>query len=159
MAREGDKSTRCIYFGHDKQECIRLNWETKITACKTIIDNWSKRTLTFYGKIQIIKSLLIPKFTYLFHSHIVPKDILNKINSMIYDFLWSGKREKIKRSTLIGNKLKGGLEMIDLDSYIRTIKLKWIKALTSDEYANWKLIPTYFFRKVREQLFDILHHN
>lgn len=136
-----------VYFGHSKQECIQLNWETKLNSCKKIIENWNKRTLTFYGKIQIIKSLLIPKFTYLFHSLIVPKEIVNRINTIIYDFLWSGKREKIKRNTLIGSKLKGGLEMIDLDSYIRTIKLKWIKALTSDEDANWKLIPTYSLEK------------
>ena len=133
-----------VYFGHNKEECINLNWENKLTACQHIIDNWSKRTLTLYGKVQIIKTLLIPKFTYLFHSLNVPKSILNKINSMLYAFLWSGKREKIKRNTLIGSKIHGGIEMVDLESFIITIKLKWIRALTSAEDANWKLIPKYY---------------
>ena len=136
-----------VYFGHDKDQCNELNWETKLTACKNIIDNWRKRNLTYYGKIQIIKPLLIPKFTYLFHSLTVPHLIITKINSMLYNFLWDGKREKIKRVTLIGNKLKGGLDMIDIETYINTLKLKWVKALISQDDANWKIIPQYHFQQ------------
>ena len=71
---------------------------------------------------------------------------------MLYGFLWSGKREKIKRNTLIGNKMQGGIEMIDLESFIITIKLKWITALTSIDDANWKLIPKYYFRNYGNNL-------
>jgi len=42
---------------------------------------------------------------------------------MIFNFLWDNKNEKIKRKTLIGDKLKGGLNMIDIESYIISIKL------------------------------------
>ena len=66
---------------------------------------------------------------------------------MLYGFLWSGKRDKIKRNTLIGNEMQGGIQMIDLEYFIITIKLKWITALTSADDANWKLIPKYYFRK------------
>ena len=55
----------------------------------------------------------MPKFVYLAQSLIVPTDILNKINSLIFTFLWSGKREKIKRTIVIGLKTEGGLDMCD----------------------------------------------
>ena len=147
-----------VYFGHDKDQCNKLNWEAKIASCKKIIDNWRKRSLTYYGKILIIKTLLIPKFTYLFHSLTVPKLIITKINSILYNFLWDGKREKIKRVTLIGNKLQGGLDMIDLETYINTMKLKWVKSLLSQDDANWKVIPKYHFQKFGSN-FLIFYYN
>ncbi|XP_060586418.1 uncharacterized protein LOC132742114 [Ruditapes philippinarum] len=130
-----------VYFGIQYEECSKLNWQSKLTECQSLIKNWLKRKLTMYGKVQIIKSLLIPKFTYLFHSLVVPESIVKEINTMIFKFLWDNKQEKVKRATLIGNKLQGGIDMLDLDSYITSLKLKWVKALTDESEANWKLIP------------------
>ena len=36
---------------------------------------------------------------------------------MLFRFLWNNKPEKIKRSILIGNKQKGGIEMPDFETY------------------------------------------
>ena len=135
-----------IYFGNNQKECIYLNWSAKLELCEKLVKNWSKRNLTFFGKIKIIKSLIMPKFVYLAQSLIVPTDILNKINSLIFTFLWSGKREKIKRTTVIGLKTEGGLEMCDPNSFFISLKLKWIKNLLNQEKANWKILPEYFFK-------------
>ena len=54
-----------VYFGHDKTECSKLNWQNKIENCKNTIQIWKKRKLTMIGRSQIIKSLLLPKFTFL----------------------------------------------------------------------------------------------
>ena len=88
----------------------------------------------------------------------MPKLIITKINSILYNFLWDGKREKIKRVTLIGNKLQGGLDMIDLETYINTMKLKWVKSLLSQDDANWKVIPKYHFQKFGSN-FLIFYYN
>lgn len=136
-----------IYFGHDKQKCEELNWQNKIEQCKTILNNWSKRKLTFYGKIQIIKTIVIPKLTYTIHSLVVPKHVKQELNKLLFAFLWDNKNEKIKRTTLIGNKNGGGIDMIDLESYITAMKIKWVKALTDKSNPNWKVIPNYFFSK------------
>ena len=88
----------------------------------------------------------MPKFVYLAQSLIVPTDILKKINTLIYTFLWSGKREKIKRTTVIGLKTEGGLDMCDPNTFFISLKLKWIKTLLTQENANWKILPEYFFK-------------
>ena len=67
-----------------------------------------------FGKIVVIKSFLLPKFTYLFQSFSVSKHILNKINTMFFTFLWDGKSEKNKRSLSITQLENGGLNMIDI---------------------------------------------
>ena len=103
-----------------------------------------KRNLTFFGKIKVIKTLIMPKFVYLVQSVKVPTQIIKTINTLIYKFLWHGKREKIKRTTLIGQTLLGGIDMVDTESFFRSLKIKFIKSLINDEEANWKLLAEYF---------------
>ena len=144
-----------VYFGHDDKLCLEKNWNDKVEEVKNLINLWNRRKLTFYGKITIIKSTLLPKFTYLMQSTETPTSIINLLNTLFYKFLWNNKSEKIKRLTLIGDKTKGGLEMVDLDIYQKTLKMKWIKSLTDTQFANWKLIPQYFFKPVWTKPFDI----
>ena len=61
---------------------------------------------------------------------------------MSFEFLWSDKRDQIKRTTDIGNKLEGGSEMPDFAYYFKTMKLKWINYLTNTVDANWKVVPS-----------------
>ena len=133
-----------VYFGQNKQECIRFNWEDKIKNIENIIKNWLRRNLTFFGKIKIIKTLILSKLVYLAQSITIPKDILKTIDSLIYNFLWHGKREKIKRTTLIGQTEYGGIEMCDTNSFFKSLKFKWIKMLIDKTDANWKILPNYF---------------
>lgn len=96
--------------------------------CQYFLNKWKTRNLTFYGKIMIIKSLILPKLTCLLQSLYLPKAIADTANRLFIKFLWNDKNEKIKRNILIGKRLKGGLEMIE------SLKLKWVKSL-KDNYT------------------------
>jgi len=52
---------------------------------------------------------------------------LKEINSLFYDFLWNGKGDKIKREVMINNYAKGGLNMIDIESFNKGLKTTWFK--------------------------------
>ena len=41
-----------IYFIKNSVEANKLNWDDKIEKPKRILDNWRKRNLTFFGKVQ-----------------------------------------------------------------------------------------------------------
>jgi hypothetical protein len=133
-----------VYFGCNTAQCNKLNWENKLRECENIIKQWNKRNLTFFGKIKVIKTLILSKFVYLVQSVKVPHDIIKKIDSLIYTFLWHGKREKIRRTTLIGQKFKGGIDMCDTTSFFKSLKMKFIQSLLKCEEANWKILPKYF---------------
>ena len=60
-----------------------------------------KRKLTMIGRIQIVKSLLLPQITYLITVTSMPKAILKKVEHLIYKFIWYSITEKAKRKTLI----------------------------------------------------------
>jgi hypothetical protein len=53
-----------VYFGNNKEDCEKLNWENKIDKMNTLFFSWGKRNLTILEKIMIIKALVIPIFTF-----------------------------------------------------------------------------------------------
>ena len=85
------------------------------------------------GKITIIKTLAVSQIVYMLSSLPTPPDILKTINSILYDFLWDGKDDKIKRTTMINNDAKGGLKMLDIQSFNKSLKMKWIQGYLNEE--------------------------
>ena len=99
------------------------------------------------GKILIIKSLIIPQFTYLASVTSIKKQYIKELENEIYNFIWDGKRDKVKRLTLIADYDKGGLNMIDIKSYFNTLKVKWVSRLINTTTEHWTLIPRIYFNK------------
>jgi hypothetical protein len=50
------------------------------------------------------------------------------------------KREYTK--ILKGDFEKGGLKMIDIESYFIFLKASWVSRLADSKFSNWKLIPS-----------------
>ena len=59
-----------VYFGHDHELCSRLNWEVKLNQIKEQLKRWEMRKLTFFGKLIAIKSVILPKVTYILQKNI-----------------------------------------------------------------------------------------
>ena len=73
---------------------------------------WTKRNLTILGKILIIKSLIVPIFTYVASACVVPENHRKEIDSKCFKFIWSNKPDKVKRNNVVGKLGNGGLKMM-----------------------------------------------
>ncbi len=120
-----------VYMGHDKHMCHTKNWEDKLSRIRIVFERWKHRNLTIFGKSLIIKSLAISKLIHTMSIIETPDDILKEIEKLIFNFLWDSK-DRIKRKTLIGQKLKGGINMIDIYCKEKAIKAGWIKRLSKN---------------------------
>ena len=96
-----------------------------------------KRNLSLLGKILIIKTLIIPQFTYIASSTVLNKQYVDQLEKEIYNYIWDGKKDKVKRNSLIADYEKGGLKMIDVKSYFNTLKVKWVLRLLEATTENW----------------------
>ena len=47
----------------------------------------------------------------------------------MYKFIWEGKPDKIKRETLIKEYDKGGLKMLESRTFIKSLKITWVKRI------------------------------
>ena len=135
-----------IKFSTNLKEMIDTNYRDKINSIKKLLGSWVKRNLSPIGKITVLKSLAIPKLIHLFSSLPNPsKKIIAEIESVFYQFIWNFKRDKIKRKTLIGSIENGGLNMIELTSFINYLKIKWIKRTLDNPNGNWQLFTLKIF--------------
>lgn len=66
-------------------------------------------------------------------------DMFKEIESLLFKFLWKGKGDKTRRSTIISQKNMGGAKMTDVRTMSKCLKIAWIKRLIS-ENGNWKAI-------------------
>ena len=120
---------------------ISLNFDDKIRKMETLINIWSQRKLSLKGKVTILKSFIISQVSYLLSVLFVPYSILQKIDKLIFNFLWNGKTPKVRRDTIIGNiNEEGGMKMPDIFSIHKTSKISWIKRLSSEGNSKWKML-------------------
>jgi hypothetical protein len=71
-----------------------------------------------------------------------PPQFIENIKNLAYAFVWQNKPNKIKRDTLIADYAKGGLKMLDIESFIKAQKTMWIKRFLSTNNASWKALLT-----------------
>lgn len=130
-----------IEFSLDLDSITELNFSKKIKEVSGILKSWQHRKLTLMGKITVVKSLALPKLIHLLTAlPNLPRKRLVDLNSMFFNFIWDGKPDKIKRSTLIGDFSQGGLRMIHLESFNTYLKLGWIKRYLSNLDGNWQTL-------------------
>jgi len=149
---------RClgIYIGHDSEGCHRENWMSKINKLKNCLHIWKSRKLTIYGKIMIVKTLAISKLIYSFSVLNVPEEVIKVVNRSIYEFIWN-KVDRIKRNTMINELENGGLNMLDLESKIISLKAAWIpRFMYSKRHAS---ILFMYLRKEGLSLSMLLNGN
>ena len=81
----------------------------------------------------VIKALIVSQIVYTATVVPVPIFVIKSLNESIYAFLWSSKRERVKRKVCINKQLDGGLDMVDIESKINSLYLSWISKLLDDQ--------------------------
>lgn len=111
--------------------------DTLLQQVKAKFNSWSVKTLSFSGRLLLIKTVVAGITTFWCSSFIIPKACISKINSLCSTFLWKGDIEsrnsaRVAWGTVTLTKKQGGLGVKDL--------LTWNKA------CCLRLIWMIFFR-------------
>ena len=134
-----------VFFTYDHKLSHSKNFSEKIVDIKKLINIWSSRGLSVYGKVTLIKSLLIPKIVYTSSLLPTPEHIVKDLNHILYKFLWKGK-DKVTRASTINNYEEGGIKMVDIESLIKSLRLSWLKRIFSDNSGAWKNYLEYILK-------------
>ena len=95
-----------VWFSTLESKSLNPSFIEKIEKVMCILDKWTARRLTILGKTTIIKTLAASQIVYILSSLPTPPGVLKTINSILYDFLWDGKGDTIKRTTMINSYAK-----------------------------------------------------
>ena len=117
-----------IIFENHLMNMSKNNLDGKLDEVKAAIKSWQRRHLTFYGKICVIKSLLVPKLTHLFSTlPNPPPEFMQALNTILFKFVWNGGRDKISRRSVVQQVQSGGAGMMDIHLYLKALKVSWVR--------------------------------
>ena len=131
-----------VYFSYDEKRFDEENFEAKLQSLKAKLDIWKSRDLSIYGRILQIKSLGISQFFISGLGYFC----VSRIEQLIFNFLWKGRGDKVKRTAAINFSRDGGLEMIDIRSMIKSLRCKWILRYLNKKESTWNSIINHYFK-------------
>ena len=125
-----------------------LNYAVKVNKLKNLLNPWVKRGLTPFGRIHLIKSMALSRLVYLMSVLEKPcTRLLKEIETIMFNFIWNGKKDRIKRTTMKNIFSRGGLQVPDPSAQADSLKITWIKKIMNENNCSkWKrLLENRFF--------------
>ena len=115
-----------------------LNYNNMRDKMVAHFKNWSKRSLTLLGKIQIIKMFGLSQYLYSLAVIDIDTDHWGEINKLISKFLWNKHfsalpaPHRIKKDIIHQKVCNGGFGMIHLQSVVSATRLKRCSKLLAE---------------------------
>ena len=149
----GAFKTLGIWFSYDFDESVKLNYEERFNKIKTVMQIWKQRSLSWKGRIMIIKTLILSQVTHLLSMIFTPLHIIKKLDNILFHFLWGDSPPRIKRETIVADTNDGGLKMTDVFSFHNAQKAMWVKRYLQNTNGKWKMLFQYLCN-IKKYKFD-----
>ena len=117
----------------------------KVDQIEEALKKWEKRELSLIGRVQVIKTFAISKLVLPASLMCTPEHIIKRLNTILFKFLWRSK-DKVKRIKVIQDMKNGGLNMIDLQSFIKSLIASWVIRIQAADpnICSWVQLPTHY---------------
>ena len=123
-------------------------WKDIINRMKNCIQVWKSRKLSYKGKTIIVKNLLLSYCGFEIEMKGIPDKFKKEIETLMWDFIWEGKVNQIKRDVCCLDIENGGMSMVNLDSYIDSRRIKFIYRIINEPIENWNAIGKYWLSRL-----------
>ena len=88
-----------VVFSTSVEDIVLIDYENKLKEMEKLLNAWSRRNITLFGKVTVIKTLVISKITHLFTNLPDPDEkFLQDLNLLLTHF--SGMANMIELKAL-----------------------------------------------------------
>ena len=134
----------------NKLEKLDINFTKVKEKIQALIRKWKPYHLSLRGRLTIAKTKLVSQITYISTVLTPNSATIAEIQTLINNFVMgieSTNKHWINKDIIYTHTSKGGFGMIRLESFIKAIKISWIKRYCVDRIDdNWADIIDNFFQ-------------
>ena len=116
-----------VFVGHGNLE--EANWRPRIDAVERCLNSWRSRSLSFSGKALIINALALSRIWYVASLIFMPPWVCRELNKIVFNFFWSGKRDRVARNVVIQPPDLGGFSVVSIQFKVYSLLTQWVKRL------------------------------
>jgi len=103
-----------IVFG--TRDVERDNWEPRLSKLDKCVSSWKNRPLSMIGKVLVLNILGFSKLLFVSSILAPPKWVYDRINQIIWPFLWGSRIETVARRSFVCSASEGGLGLREFRS-------------------------------------------
>ena len=146
-------SVKClgIFCNTDVDLAVNQNYEYRIDKLKTVLNIWSQRNLSLKGKVAVLRSIALPQLLYVTSVLYTPNWVIETVDRMMFDFLWSKKKHFVSKAVVISEIENGGIKMPHFESMVKALKCRWIKRLVDNDFKRIQILKTF----IKYKQFDV----
>jgi hypothetical protein len=82
------------------------------------------KEFNMFQRVTALKTFILSKLWFIMNFIVLNRNDIIILERKIFQYLWSNSHELIKRETLIRSKNEGGVDKIDINSRISSIRIK-----------------------------------
>lgn len=101
------------------------NFPPLLIKTRALLDEWNMGLHSWFGRCNLIKMSILPKFLYLFQTLLIkiPSSYLKQVQSLFTRFVWANKKPRIPKSQFCLSKQNGGVALPDIRKYYQAAHL------------------------------------
>uniref|UniRef100_A0A803KEP9 Reverse transcriptase domain-containing protein n=1 Tax=Xenopus tropicalis TaxID=8364 RepID=A0A803KEP9_XENTR len=101
------------------KQTVDRNYTDLINAFKVALHTWARPTISWVGRVNVLKMNILPRFLYLSQTipYPPPQKTFQNLNTLTNKFIWANKNPRIARIKLSATKNKGGLGLPNWEAY------------------------------------------
>ena len=89
-----------IHFSYNEELAGKKNFFDRLDPLRKLLNIWSSRDISTFGRINIVKTPAISKLTFACSVLNPPDNFADEVNKLIFDYIWKYKNPKVKKNYL-----------------------------------------------------------
>ena len=102
-----------IFHGNNYNNTLEKNWSTITIKLQSHINILHNRRISLFQRAPYANSCILSKVWYISHIYPLTGLYAKNINCMLFRYIWCGRYEPIRRTTIFKPKCIGGIGLIN----------------------------------------------
>ena len=143
-----------VYIGFGDLD--EANWRLRIDVVCKCLAPWNLRSLSLSSRSLVANALALSRIWYVASLVHMPNWANKELNTLLFNFFWAGKKDKVSRKVVVQPKECGGFAVVSIEHKTSALLVWWVKRLVLSPSAWVSLLTCWCFDRFGIGPVDVL---